>query len=388
MPNPQSANGPPESDRKAGRTLVAVAVGVALWPVLAGLPAVQEDGFYYLKIAQHVAHGAGSTFDGSHPTNGYHPLWLLCLLPIVAVISSPSGILVAVIALQTALVGATVRVLYAALRRLAEPWSATTAVVLWMLLSRRQWLEGLEYALQGFLTAALLFVFLGRFFGSGRLLWPAELKPFLKLGGVLALCVLARLDAALAAPVLGLSLLVVAWRAGILSRRPGWTATRLAALALPPASALGLYLAVNLALFGHGTPVSGAVKRDWSAELMAAQPFYQAHGFLVEKLWSALRPLLLGWGGGNLRPLALSMTVLGLWLVGAVVIGLWRLRHRRPPRSGADGLWERATPLVPFAVYGAASYGLYIVTFHRSMALAPRYFVVQPMVAAAVLGER
>src|ERR1700759_969668 len=33
--------------------------------------------FYYLRIAQHIAAGHHSTFDGTHLTNGYHPLWRL-----------------------------------------------------------------------------------------------------------------------------------------------------------------------------------------------------------------------------------------------------------------------------------------------------------------------
>jgi hypothetical protein len=36
---------------------------------------VPDDAFYGFKIAQNIAAGLGSTFDGIHPTNGYHPLW-------------------------------------------------------------------------------------------------------------------------------------------------------------------------------------------------------------------------------------------------------------------------------------------------------------------------
>ena len=38
-----------------------------------------DDAFYYFQIARNVAQGIGSTFDGIHSTNGYHPLWLLVL---------------------------------------------------------------------------------------------------------------------------------------------------------------------------------------------------------------------------------------------------------------------------------------------------------------------
>ena len=39
----------------------------------------QDDFFYYLKIAENLALHGISSFDGTHLTNGYHPLWLLTL---------------------------------------------------------------------------------------------------------------------------------------------------------------------------------------------------------------------------------------------------------------------------------------------------------------------
>ena len=43
-----------------------------------------DDGYYYFGIARHVVDGAGSTFGGLDHTNGYHPMWLIVLLPIFA----------------------------------------------------------------------------------------------------------------------------------------------------------------------------------------------------------------------------------------------------------------------------------------------------------------
>lgn len=37
----------------------------------------QDDFYYYLKIADNLAQHGLSSFDGTHLTNGYHPLWLL-----------------------------------------------------------------------------------------------------------------------------------------------------------------------------------------------------------------------------------------------------------------------------------------------------------------------
>ena len=38
-----------------------------------------DDAFYYFQVARNLAGGSGSTLDGVHITNGYHPLWLLFL---------------------------------------------------------------------------------------------------------------------------------------------------------------------------------------------------------------------------------------------------------------------------------------------------------------------
>jgi hypothetical protein len=68
-------------------TLAGVGIAVRLllpWLPLAFLieHAVSDDAFYYFTIARNVVQGLGVTFDGATPTNGFHPLWLICLLPI------------------------------------------------------------------------------------------------------------------------------------------------------------------------------------------------------------------------------------------------------------------------------------------------------------------
>lgn len=52
-----------------------------------------DDAFYYFGIARHLALGDPPSIDGIHPTNGYHPLWMLLLVPLYALM--PSGSLVA-----------------------------------------------------------------------------------------------------------------------------------------------------------------------------------------------------------------------------------------------------------------------------------------------------
>ena len=55
-----------------------IALPYASMPIPRLLNWVADDGFYYLQIARHIAHGGPSTFDGVTRTNGYHPLWMLC----------------------------------------------------------------------------------------------------------------------------------------------------------------------------------------------------------------------------------------------------------------------------------------------------------------------
>src|SRR5207248_3016992 len=54
-------------------TRVAVAVSNSRSLVTSGL--YPDDAFYYLKIAQNAAAGHGLSFDGTAPTNGFHPLY-------------------------------------------------------------------------------------------------------------------------------------------------------------------------------------------------------------------------------------------------------------------------------------------------------------------------
>ena len=45
---------------------------------------IADDAYYYFTIARNIVKGLGPTFDGITPTNGFHPLWLLLLLPAYA----------------------------------------------------------------------------------------------------------------------------------------------------------------------------------------------------------------------------------------------------------------------------------------------------------------
>src|SRR5688572_9128383 len=69
-------------------SLIIVVLAVHLYAALSdayGLPNLwftRDDAYYYFKVAQNIAEGKGSSFDGINPTNGYHPLWLVICIPI------------------------------------------------------------------------------------------------------------------------------------------------------------------------------------------------------------------------------------------------------------------------------------------------------------------
>jgi hypothetical protein len=49
------------------------------WLILNTIP---DDSFYYFETARNIIHGCGSSFDCLNPGNGYHPFWMLVILPI------------------------------------------------------------------------------------------------------------------------------------------------------------------------------------------------------------------------------------------------------------------------------------------------------------------
>ena len=89
----------PREERFAGWAAVLLFVGLALILMLplishdSWLIFVQDDLLYYLKAAQNLSHGHGSTFNGIAPTNGYQPLWFLVLTVLSFFTEDPRTIL-------------------------------------------------------------------------------------------------------------------------------------------------------------------------------------------------------------------------------------------------------------------------------------------------------
>lgn len=218
-----------------------LAVGLPLPGVVNGL---LDDSFYYLQVARNVARGLGSTFDLVEPTNGYHPLWMLCLVPCMWITGGHPEWAVRAGLLVSALLGLGALLLTRSLlRRERGEWAAAAALLLFA------WPRffGLTVNLLESTLELLLLLLLVRDAlqpdRGGRTSGRAAMTGLL-LG---ALC-LARLDAVF---------LVAAWGLIELGRR-AWK--RIVVAGATCALLVAPYLAWNLATFGHLLPVSGAVK--------------------------------------------------------------------------------------------------------------------------------
>ncbi len=140
-----------------------IAVGMAWLPLRVGLSHfVIEDMHYYMTTARNVVQGQGVTLDGKHPTNGFHPLWMLiCGLVHLAVGSRDVLAMHLVLTVCAGFLIATGYVIYRCMDRRAGPILAT-AFLAWFLCNYRIMaasLGGLETALNG-LCISLMAVYL------------------------------------------------------------------------------------------------------------------------------------------------------------------------------------------------------------------------------------
>lgn len=221
---------------------------------------VYDDAFYYFAIARNVAHGLGSTFDGLHVTNGYHPLWLAaCTVPYLLGLDDERAVQ-ALLAAGT--IGLGVAVLLGARvveRRAADNLDGEARGVLaggvllcafaFSPLGVSIFANGLESSCT-LVFAALL---LERLDAHGDALFsPDRARSRLAIAALAAGAFLSRTDAIFLLPWLG------AWA---LVRAPARRLRIVVELCALPALVVAVYLGLNWRLFGTATQVSGDLKR-------------------------------------------------------------------------------------------------------------------------------
>jgi len=222
-----------------------------------------DDAYYYLRTAQNLARGLGSSFDGINKTNGYHPLWMLALWPLASIFRSPEWLLRAALAVQVLFAAAGFGFLALAFResgRKMTGFMIAAALTVLNPLLVSTFIDGLESALY-FMTLSLTFLLWARISEKP----PARSAAWLGIGALLGIVFLSRLDGGLLALWMGIAILI--------SDRPLKSRIKKAAgFGLGFLIIAAPYLIYNLIEFGHPVPISGRVK----AFFMSHDPKYLA----------------------------------------------------------------------------------------------------------------
>jgi CubicO group peptidase (beta-lactamase class C family) len=216
---------------------------------------IYDDGYYYLGIAANFAATGRSTLDGISITNGYQPLWLLCLTGLAKLVGTGTWryfVAVCGLIFAVAIAAPLSAALWArpAWRIIAMCAAVGFAIVL--IQQPNIFLQGLEPILFApVLLPLVILIERGEF--SRHWAW---------LSALLALSFLVRLDALslCVAAVIVLGVAATArnrWFSAELPRRCLGIAGRLAVFVVPTVIA---YCAVNLHYFGTAVPVSGLAK--------------------------------------------------------------------------------------------------------------------------------
>ncbi|MEZ4316110.1 MAG: hypothetical protein R3F61_01335 [Myxococcota bacterium] len=229
-PDPQSA--PPEAAGALPALGVIAALAIACVLAVPALFMV-DDAWFYLQIGRHIALGDGSTFDGTTPTNGYHPLWMAIVATLGLLTGGArDGMFWGALAIQVVLAGGILAMLprIARSQGFAYPSFVATAFVLTQI-TDKGWLS------EGMLTGALHVAVLHS--------WVRADRPW-RTGILLGLLFLARLDTLFFIVAIGLFTLPDVRRTALLAGTTALTAAPWL-----------LYTALTT---GHLVPVSGAIK--------------------------------------------------------------------------------------------------------------------------------
>jgi len=341
-----------------------------------------DDAYYYLGVAHHLAAGDGSTFDGLHRTNGYHPLWCWMLVPVVSALRDPGAAVRGAGVIWFALAAAVPFAAWWALRRRLGDEIAAAAGAIFTLqpwialaLARPNGLETPMYALA-------ILVVLGI---ADRVAGNAEAPSTgrsLGLGALIGAAVLTRLDAGALAVAVALSLLSGGRRWGVRI-----ALARLAAVVAAATIVAGPSLAWNLARFDSPLPISGRVialeaEREREAVGGALSPLHllRRTTYAVADIPASLvRRAALGLPGESF--VASAPRGIGLAATALVVLAAIAAWWKRCRREGVPG--DPVVVLALFALLHYAAYAVWLWTPGEDVYRA--YYFVPELLAISVL---
>jgi hypothetical protein len=249
--------------------LAVSAAFVSFFPLFSHRPwmtFLEDDFFYYLKIADNLAQGHGSTWNGLVLTNGYHPLWF-------ALLAAQSRIFGSVLAVQIfvslAIFVSTIATYLLARRLLSQIsdnlllTSSLAACV--ALYSMHLYNGGMEIILAIPLALALALAY------QGRWLWQPSFARNFAFGLLASALCLSRLDTTILVALLFVATLLHP------ALRKRLTAPQVLAVLLG-FTPLVLYLLSNRIVFHTWLPVSGMAKELRASHLPASPAWHSLFG--------------------------------------------------------------------------------------------------------------
>jgi hypothetical protein len=333
---------------------VAVLVGgsvVALWLLvwartgeMNAWPQLQDDSFYYFRVATNIATGHGFTIDSINTTNGFHPLWMMVCVAVFGVFGRSYAALAVINVIDMALFGITAGVMFSILRRRVPVLPAALAVaLLWFTHYVHMLLAGLE----GGLATLLLALLAMRLITSGDLVDGHRERAPAVTGVLLGLLFLARLDSVFYGLPLMLVLLRVGWRGstGGATLRARAGIARAFSTLWPVGVLVGPYLVVNQLTMGRLVPISGVLKSSFPQLAMSTSYIRDYPEYPALICLGALGWLLSFRSGHDVRwSRTLGILTIGaaLHLANTVLFMNWGVLH-----------WHFVTYLVP-GIMGAA----------------------------------
>ncbi len=255
-------------------TLCAVFIA-SLWlmPINKVIYFFSDDAYYYFKVAQNIILGLGSTFDGTNLSNGYHPLWMVVLLPIYALsIDAPEVSLRIILTVQILLAAGTLLLLWRYVNNVLSWRYALLSLIVFFFFASPVLLlfNGLESALLIFWVMLLLYLDQK----YDLLDESSSLKIKLFLGFLLAVLMLIRLDSAFFIIALAIVKIVFGRGAGIglLTRllcliKLYWSTMAVFFVLISP------YFVWNYLTFGHLSPISGTLKSTFPYPILDMRNF-------------------------------------------------------------------------------------------------------------------
>lgn len=196
---------------------------VLIWTGMCEGIIIADDAYYYFTIAGNIVAGRGATFDCMSVTNGYHPLWMLVLLPIFKIFGAslwtPIRMSLSLCAFFNFVSGL---VIFNMLRGEGMKTQAVTAAVLWFLSPFTVFLglRGMESSLSTMLILILFWYMIRMSSGDERV----GMKSSVIAGILIGLAGLARTDnlVSMGLTVAIFSVAVLRSRLPSLSRAIGW----------------------------------------------------------------------------------------------------------------------------------------------------------------------